>query len=274
MFYRGGVTQSPIILEFGGTEQSWHGAKMLPSGTAPDPGCWVIHVLSWARAEGHFCKHSCLVQNTFTVLNCRESQEKGPLCWATNKLSMSMFHTVLWRKGLPGRTRQGNCHCVCPGVLWKPSREVALQAPWGRDTIKDQQHGKHGFLGCLPQKIPSGLPHALVPREALFRLTKNWNFGAQEPWSAPGEWGWGNTGREREEVNKDAPAAVADPLRSCGEGLATLSALSYCSRREEGTQRVLKNPQLFPGFYSTSEILQGRRKRKEKKPYLKRRYPC
>lgn len=60
-------------------------------------------------------------------------------------------------------------------------------------------------------------------------------------------------------------AAVADPRRWYGEGLATLSVLSYCNRREEDIQRLLKSPQLFPGFYCTSEILQGRREKKKKR---------
>lgn len=69
---------------------------------------------------------------------------------------------------------------------------------------------------------------------------------------------------------KNMPAVVADPLRWRGEGLANHSALSYCNRKEEDIQRLLKSPQLFPCFYCTAEILQGRRKKKD---YLKRRYP-
>lgn len=57
--------------------------------------------------------------------------------------------------------------------------------------------------------------------------------------------------------------AAADPLRWWGAGLATLSALSYCNWREENIQILLKNPQFFPGFYCTSEILQERRKKKK-----------
>lgn len=33
---RGGVTQSPVTLELGETEESWHEAKKLPQGAVPD----------------------------------------------------------------------------------------------------------------------------------------------------------------------------------------------------------------------------------------------
>lgn len=69
------------------------------------------------------------------------------------------------------------------------------------------------------------------------------------------------------------PAVVADPQRWCGEGLATLSALSYYNRREEDIQRLLKSPQLFPGFYCTSENLQGRRQKKKKKRLSEKKVP-
>lgn len=58
------------------------------------------------------------------------------------------------------------------------------------------------------------------------------------------------------------PAVVADSPRWRWEGMATLSALSYCNRKEEDIQRLFKSPQNFPCFYCTAEILQRRREKK------------
>lgn len=102
-------------------------------------------------------KHSCLVQNTFTFLNCTGSQEKGALYWATNELSMSTCSTVLW-KDCRAATRQGNLVTVS---AWEYSENHHLKLHCGHpevDTIKDWQHSEHGFWGCVPQKIPSILP--------------------------------------------------------------------------------------------------------------------